>query len=583
MFNNIQLNFLFISLIIMMIIFISLLDYRKKRGVPYLLGLVATRIIYVVAIILEIISNELTEKLLGRNIQHTMLNLMIPFALIFILQLTGLKIFESKFAKVSLFSIFILWSSLVWLDPQFHLIFNSVELINSTLITTRTIYSKLFTMMCFLVLVYCFYLLIQYIKNIHIQFQKTGRWVLVLAFIPVIVEIIKFIYPTFSNVIFTFSAFSSFSGLIMLIIVLKNKFFTVSPIARHIVFDTLQDSIIVVNAEGKISDHNIKAEKWFNNLGFFQLEKLSITELLANWPDWLQLCQNKVEGSMELQIIDSEDERYFRINVYPIKDQNSHGTISIIFDITEKQRHIKQIANLNAHKNQLLTIISHDIRSPLSLLVQLTEFLNDEKEKLPIHHQQIISSLTIHSRNTFNTITNLLEWFRAQRDDLYLRSETFPLLDVLEDAIDTLNILSAIKNINIICNIESNLHVDFDREVLGLIVRNVLTNAIKFSYKGGTIEIHAYKSNEEQLTIAVQDNGVGMSKEQTKQLNEETPFYSSIGTEGERGAGLGLLVSRQFIQFNGGKLWVKSKEGEGSTFYFTVKGGIDKSYESNHC
>ena len=167
---------------------------------------------------------------------------------------------------------------------------------------------------------------------------------------------------------------------------------------------------------------------------------------------------------------------------------------------------------------------------------------------------------------------NLLEWFRSQSEDMVLRPQLLELTEVVEECFHMLHIQSEVKQIRVNYSIAPGTCAYVDREALGLIIRNLLSNAIKFTGVGGSIHVSAHLSGE-KVTVSIRDNGIGMEEEYVRQLFGEMRLGSLPGTLGEKGTGLGLIVSRQFAQRSGGVLWADSKLGEGSVFHFTMRGG----------
>jgi signal transduction histidine kinase len=287
------------------------------------------------------------------------------------------------------------------------------------------------------------------------------------------------------------------------------------------------------------------------------------------------------QGNVEIDAWLDGERKMYSVNVYPLHTlrRQGQGSISLIFDITEKQRHLEQIAELNRLKDQLFTIVSHDIRSPLALQFQLVELLEEERDRLDTDHREIVGMLGGQIRNTLGMATNLLEWFRSQREDMALRPQVVELSEVVEECCHALHVQSEGKQIAVHNQVALDTRVYADREALGLIIRNLLSNSIKFTGMGGAVHVQAQLSGD-RVIVSVRDNGIGMEEEQARQLFSEKQLYSLPGTRGEKGAGLGLLVSRQFVQRSGGSLWVESEVGQGSVFYFTVRG--EPRDESSH-
>jgi signal transduction histidine kinase len=572
--DTIELIIMIASVIMMGTILFAVYGYRKERGAIYLIGIIVCRIIYASGIVLEKNSHLLMEKLFFRNIQQTALNLLVPVVVLFVLELVGHNKLVKKKWKITLIAVFALWSLQMWLDPVLHLTYRTIELVNDELMTTRTAYSITFSMICFGIVVVCFYYLFQYIRNIRNDFRKPLMWVLLLASLPLVLEIVKFANPQWSSWLLPLSVYCGFTGMIMLVIILRVKFFSIVPYARTIVLDTLQESIVIANASGKVIDSNKQASQWFAKLGYAGISGLDIGKLLERWPNWHKLCKDMEQGNIEIDAWLDGERKIYSVNVYPLHTlrKQGEGSISLIFDITEKQRHLEQIARLNQLKDQLFTIVSHDIRSPLAMQFQLVELLEADRDSFASDHREIIEALGSEIRNTLGMSINLLEWFRSQREDMALHPQLLELSEVVEECIHTLSIKSEIKQIIVSHTVDLGVYVYADREALGLIIRNLLSNAIKFTEPGGCVQVEA-KSESDLVAISVRDNGVGMNEEQVSQLFGERPLHSLPGTVGEKGTGLGLLVSQQFVQRSGGRLWVESKAGQGSVFHFTMRTG----------
>jgi hypothetical protein len=210
--STVELVFMIASLIMMGIILFFVYGFRRERGVSYLIGVIVCRIIYSSAIIMERNSDLFNEKLFFRNIQSTALNLMVPFFLLFVYQLIGRDNFVKSRWKTTPFAIVALWSLLSWLDPQLHVVYRSVELDNGYLITTRTLYSMAFSVVCYCVLAVCLFLLFQFLRSIRNDFRKPGMWVLFLSTFPLVLEIVKLLKPDWSSWLLPFSVYCGFTG-----------------------------------------------------------------------------------------------------------------------------------------------------------------------------------------------------------------------------------------------------------------------------------------------------------------------------------------------------------------------------------
>lgn len=227
----------------------------------------------------------------------------------------------------------------------------------------------------------------------------------------------------------------------------------------------------------------------------------------------------------------------------------------------------KDLVRLNSLKNKLLSIISHDFRSPLSSLQGIITVLNSNALS-PKEIEQVFESLSSKVENTTNMLDNLLKWTRNQMQGIRVEPEHFTLTVLVKEVISSQLILAEKKEINLYCNINSALTAYADPEMVRLVVRNLVSNAIKFTSKGDSITIEAFLSDN-KVTVSVIDTGIGMSSEDLDklfQLKEHTTY----GTNNEKGTGLGLILCQEFVEANGGKIWVESTLAKGTTFFFTL-------------
>lgn len=220
----------------------------------------------------------------------------------------------------------------------------------------------------------------------------------------------------------------------------------------------------------------------------------------------------------------------------------------------------------NEVKDKLFSIISHDLRSPLATIKGLLILIRDEpnlSEEYKIYLNQISKSLD----NTFILLDNLLKWSSAQMQNLKVKPASFPIQGLINEVIELYQPVAQEKNIHLInYPTEEEYLVHADRDMLHLVLRNLISNAIKFTNEGGKIEIKTEKKADE-VVVYVKDSGVGIPQKDLPKIFEG---LTTRGTASEKGTGLGLQLCKEFIVLNHGKLNVQSTENEGSTFSFTV-------------
>jgi signal transduction histidine kinase len=237
----------------------------------------------------------------------------------------------------------------------------------------------------------------------------------------------------------------------------------------------------------------------------------------------------------------------------------------------------KKLVESNLIKDKLFSIIGHDLRSPIANVVQMMDVFGSidfsSEERF-----EIIATLKKHSETSLETLDNLLQWGKAQLQGIKIKqTEIFPQL-VFEKNINVYHIQTERKSITINNLIPETLTVVADPDHLNFIVRNLISNAVKFSYLSGIIEVTAVQHTNDMVAISVRDYGMGMSVENKKSVFQTFPIIT-IGTANEKGTGIGLMLCKEFTEANGGVIWVESTPGKGSVFSFTLKGLIGLSTE----
>ena len=235
----------------------------------------------------------------------------------------------------------------------------------------------------------------------------------------------------------------------------------------------------------------------------------------------------------------------------------------------EIQAQAVQLRNLNVTKDKLLSIISHDVRGPLASLRGFVNIIC----KGELTQQEFIEH-SVRLRHNLDVVQddldNLLYWAQSQLNGLLVKNEEIRIRDIISEKIKLFDDAAARKGISIVNDVSEDLVVLADKNHLGLIIRNLLANAIKFNARGGSIWIQE-KITDDSVEISVIDSGVGIKSGDLKKLFNAQTHFSNVGTEQEKGVGLGLLLTKEFIEKSGGAIWVTSEVGKGSTFTFTAK------------
>lgn len=227
----------------------------------------------------------------------------------------------------------------------------------------------------------------------------------------------------------------------------------------------------------------------------------------------------------------------------------------------------------NASKDKLFSIISHDLKNPIGGLKEMITVLAenydsfDEEEK-----KEILQELKSSSDNVLELLIGLLTWSRSQRNKIEYDPYKQDLFQLVYQNIAIVSTAAKTKNITLINSVKENTTAFFDANMINTVLRNLLTNAIKFCNAGGMIVVKAeqFYDNPNYILVSVTDNGVGIPSDKLDKLFQVKHSFTTIGTSGEKGTGLGLLIVWDFIEKNHGKIWVESEVGKGTTFYFTL-------------
>jgi C4-dicarboxylate-specific signal transduction histidine kinase len=229
-----------------------------------------------------------------------------------------------------------------------------------------------------------------------------------------------------------------------------------------------------------------------------------------------------------------------------------------------------RLRELNATKDKFFSIIAHDMKSPFTSIIGYSNLISSEVRKKNYgavgKYAEIIES---SSWKAMNLLTNLMDWSRSQTGRMGFNPEFIDLCRLVNDVTDLLKDTAFQKSIAITNIIPQNFVVYADISMLNTIMRNLISNGLKFTDPGGKIEISGIRTDSESV-ISVKDNGIGIGSEDVEKLFRIETCHSTMGTKGEEGTGLGLLLCDDFIRKHGGKIWVESEKGKGSSFSFTL-------------
>jgi len=368
--------------------------------------------------------------------------------------------------------------------------------------------------------------------------------------------------------------------------ILKNKYIPTTEFYSQVI-DSLQDySIFTLDMEFNINSWSSGSTKIF---GYETEEVIGETFDLIFTEEDLKNGVPKKEIETALKEGRATDNRWHIAKdkslfyayglVFPLTglDGEQLGYVKILRDLTDRKqsedaikKYVRELEGLNTHKESVLAILSHDLRSPLSSIIGTAKYLKDNFHKMkPDAVQEMLDLLYKSSTDELDMLDYLVEWARIKYASDTFSPTKIKLTEYINKVFDTLNESASINTINLHHEIEENMSVFADEKMLISILQNIVSNAIKHTGKGGTITVSA-KSKDDKIIIQVKDTGVGMSKEIMAKLFTPQMKTLSETRKKDKGAGIGLLLVKGFLEKNGGELWVESIENEGSSFYFTL-------------
>ena len=305
-------------------------------------------------------------------------------------------------------------------------------------------------------------------------------------------------------------------------------------------------------------------------------------------PDDRDRVSNEVKAYIEAGVFNFEQEyrlknkagKYCWYSDFTHVIKNSDGEITdyhaYLFDITSRKEaeealshSEKELRNLNTMKDKFFSVIAHDLRSPFQGLLGMSNILLEDEELTDEERKSFMQKLHDGLKTQYNFIDNLLTWNRSQRGAIEFNPESNNLSSIIQETLSLLNESIVKKGLIIINNFDDDIFAVFDRNILATVIRNLISNAVKFTSNGGEISISIHEQDG-SIIFSVKDTGVGIEKINLDRLFRIDTHFSTKGTEEESGSGLGLIICRDFIEKHNGKIWVESEIGKGSTFSFSI-------------
>lgn len=292
-----------------------------------------------------------------------------------------------------------------------------------------------------------------------------------------------------------------------------------------------------------------------------QLQKVVSEFNMDSKPIKLKIGKNDEVGSL------SESFNTMTENLYKSSEERKYTEKTL----RESEANLKEA---NASKDKFFSIISHDLRGPFNTILGFSEILNENFDNYDTTKQkQYLGYIHSGIKKTYKLLDDLLLWARSQKDNIDFNPQAINLFLLANETCELFEQSKKNKLIELTNQIPEDIYIVADKDMISTVFRNLISNALKFTSKGGEIIIKA-ENLEQFAKISIKDNGLGMSKEIQSKLFDITENISTAGTENEKGTGLGLILCKEFVIKHGGKIWVKSETNRGSTFFLTIPNDI---------
>ena len=356
-------------------------------------------------------------------------------------------------------------------------------------------------------------------------------------------------------------------------------------------YDFAPTGYITLSREGQIIELNFCAAKMLgkerhllikNILGFFiTTDTKQIFNLFLK-----EVFNSQVKKSCEATLLADGN---LPVSVYLVglvNKNNDQCDISMI-DITERKKAEEKVKNVlteltiankeldqslqfNADKDLFITILAHDLRNPFGALLGFTELLLENIHKIDIKEtEKVVKEINKSTRSTYTLLEDLLRWSRVRIGKFPFEPLKINFTGICNDIVDIFNPNAIAKNISIHCSSLAEIYVVADIDMLKAVLRNLVSNAIKFTNINGIVKISA-KQTSSDILFSVSNTGIGIEPDRLTKLFDISQYRTTRGTANENGTGLGLLLCKEFVEKHGGKIWAESEQGEGSVFYFNI-------------
>lgn len=530
----------------------------------------------------ELSSTSLEQMLFWVKVEYLGIAFIPAFWLLFLLKFTGKDKWLNNRNLYLVLIVPIITLIMVWTNTYHHLHYKSISIDNSgsfpLLSLEIGLWYKIHTIYFYTLLVWGVYLLIDKYRKSDQVFKNQNLTILIAVFIPWIANILYLIgFRPLGHIDSTPFAFI-ITMLFLSIGLVRFRLLDIIPIAREKVIESMNEGLVVTDGQDRIVDLNQEFRKIFS-IEDKKIVGKSLDQYLGGHAELYELIRNRKGGQIQIQVAKSGI--YLEASLRPLfENENVYSGLIILFrDVSERveiehklRLQSEQLLGMNKLKDRLFSIIAHDLRAPLINLNDIIKMLNEgiitEEE-----FKSFVPQLSKNIGFTTSLLENLLFWAKSQLQGEIVKPIYFNLKELTVNTVNLYENITSEKDIEIQNNIDFTYKVHADKDMIQLVIRNLVFNAIKFSKRGGLIMLSS-STEGNYSKMCIQDRGVGISTEDQKKLFELETF-TTRGTDNEQGTGLGLLLCKDFIEKNHGKIWVESELTKGSKFCILIPNSPD--------
>ena len=537
---------------------------------------------------LELASNTLGQMKFFIHIEYLGITTLPLCWFLFCLQLAGKDCWYKKPLNLALlFSVSIITLILVWTNDFHHLQYKNLSVDTSgpfpMLVVTPGIWYRIFTVYFYILLGLGGYLILVKFRKAAPIYRRQNYTILIAAIVPWMVNLAYLLgIRPLENLDLTPFAFIVAVFLIS-IAIYRFKLFDILPIAREKVLDLIQDGYLVLDGMNRVIDCNPAFKKYLSAEVQNKIIGGQIEDLFPGQDQLLYFLKTHTSGKIELSVPAPEGTFNLEADVMYLNENrlNNEATVIKLQDLTavraealKSKLQAEELKKLNQLKDKIFSIIAHDLRGPLVNLSEVLKMINTDMITLD-EFKTLSPKLSRDILYTTDLLENILHWSRSQLKGYGINKTFFELRSMILNEVNYHLPSAAIKKINIVHDVFPGMIVYADMIMIQIVVRNILNNAIKFCREECEINISAVYTKDHMMKICIEDNGMGMSAGVLDMIFSGGGG-STRGTMNEKGTGLGLMICKDFMERNNGRIVVDSEPGKGTWFYLYLPVDKDK-------